>query len=144
MLPVFASTILNVQIINMPKKTMRLMNSNVLIIQNVMKATGLTQIMKLVLESGVMISVDYLKLVVIVLLFVLQTTVFNVITWFLQMLKYVINVKMDTGITKEFAMHVLKIVDGVITLRLVKFVMLTDIWTSQLTIVQLIVPPIKS
>lgn len=48
------------------------------------------------------------------------------------MLKYVINVKMDTGITKEFAMHVLKIVDGVITLRLVKFVMLTDIWTSQL------------
>jgi hypothetical protein len=61
MLLVIASTILNVHMINMPKKTMRLMYSNVLIIQIVMKkTTGLILILKLVLKSGVMITVNSL------------------------------------------------------------------------------------
>jgi hypothetical protein len=61
MLLVIASTILNVHMINMPNKTMKLMYSNVLIIQIAMKkTTGLILILKNVLKSGVMIIVNSL------------------------------------------------------------------------------------
>lgn len=48
------------------------------------------------------------------------------------MLKRVINVKMDTLITKDNAINVLKIVNGAITQMIAYFVMMIDIWITQL------------